>query len=88
MSSLIFSENNEKVFINVAVVIGTLRVKTLQSGILLSTSPACRLYGWMTCHFTSFSTVFQLHQDDERVIIKDCVQWNSCFQWVLNPGPL
>ena len=27
--------------------------------------------GWMTCEFTSFSTVFQSYQDDERLIIMD-----------------
>ena len=32
--------------------------------------------GWMTCDFASFSTVFQSYQDDERLIMKDCVQWN------------
>ena len=26
--------------------------------------------------FTPFLTVFQLYQDDERVIIKGCVKWN------------
>ena len=25
--------------------------------------------GWMTCHFTSFSTVFQSYQDDWWVIL-------------------
>ena len=30
----------------------------------------------MTCTYMSFSTVFQSHQDDGRVIMKDCVQWN------------
>ena len=33
--------------------------------------------GWMTCDFTSFSTVFQSYQDDERLIMKGCVQWSS-----------
>ena len=32
--------------------------------------------GWMTCVFTSFSTVFQSYQDDERLIVKGCVQWS------------
>ena len=32
--------------------------------------------GWMTCDFTSFSTVFQ---DDVRLIMKGCVQWNSVY---------
>ena len=30
--------------------------------------------GWMTCDFTSFSTVFQLNQDNGGMIMKDCVQ--------------
>ena len=34
------------------------------------------MVGWMTCDFTSFSTVFLSHQDDGRVIAKACVQWN------------
>ena len=33
--------------------------------------------GWMTCDFTSFSTVFQSYQDDGRLKMKGCVQWNS-----------
>ena len=32
--------------------------------------------GRMTCDFTSFSTVFQSYQDNGRVIMKNCVQWN------------
>ena len=31
--------------------------------------------GWMTCDFTSFSTVFQSYQANGRVIMKGCVQW-------------
>ena len=30
----------------------------------------------MTCDFISFSTVFQSYQDDERLIMKGCVQLN------------
>ena len=30
----------------------------------------------MACDFTFFSTVFQSCQDDERLIIKGCVQWS------------
>ena len=30
----------------------------------------------MSCDFTSFSTVFQSYQDDWRLIMKGCVQWN------------
>ena len=33
--------------------------------------------GWMTCDFTSFSTVFQSYQGDGRLIMKGCVQWSS-----------
>ena len=32
--------------------------------------------GWINCDFTSFPTVFQSYQDDGRVIVKGCVQWN------------
>ena len=35
--------------------------------------------GWMICNFTSFLTVFQLYQDDERLIMKGCVQWNPVY---------
>ena len=35
--------------------------------------------GWMICDFTSFSTVFQSYQDDERLIMKGCVQWSSVY---------
>ena len=28
--------------------------------------------GWMTCDFTSFSTVFQSYQDDGRMIMTVC----------------
>ena len=35
--------------------------------------------GWMTCDFTSFSTVFQSYQDDGQMIMKGCVQWNSVY---------
>ena len=30
--------------------------------------------GWMICIFTSFSSVFQSYLDNERLIMKDCVQ--------------
>ena len=33
--------------------------------------------GWMACDFTSFSTVFQSYEDNERLIMKGCVQCNS-----------
>ena len=32
--------------------------------------------GWMICDFTSFSTLFQSYQENGRMIVKDCVQWN------------
>ena len=35
--------------------------------------------GWMICNFTSFSTVFQSNQDDGRMIMKDCVQWDPVY---------
>ena len=34
---------------------------------------------WMPCDFTSFSTVFQSYQDDVRMIMKGCVQWNFVY---------
>ena len=30
--------------------------------------------GWITCDFTSFSTVYKSYQDDEWLIMKGCVQ--------------
>ena len=30
-------------------------------------------------HFTSFTTVFQSYQDDERNIMKVCVKWNPVY---------
>ena len=35
--------------------------------------------GWMTCNFASFSTVFQSYQDNERSVMKGCVQWSSVY---------
>ena len=35
--------------------------------------------GWMTCNFTSFSTVFQSYQDNRQTIMKDSVQWNPVY---------
>ena len=37
--------------------------------------------GWMICDFTSLSTVFKLYQDDGRMIMKACVQWNHVYGW-------
>ena len=35
----------------------------------------------MTCDFTSFSIVFQLYQDEDRMIMEGCVQWNPFYGW-------
>ena len=40
-----------------------------------------RMAGWITCDFASFSTVFQSYQDNERLIMKGCVQWNPVYSW-------
>ena len=40
---------------------------------------AVNMYGWMTCDFTSFLTVFQSYQDDVWMIMKGFVQWNSVY---------
>ena len=34
---------------------------------------------WMIRNFTSFSTVFQSYQDNEKLIMKSCVQWNRIY---------
>ena len=51
-----------------------------------------RTDGWR--NFTTFSTVFQLYQEDERLIMKVCVQGNLVYGWKdlrlmqgSNPGP-
>ena len=36
--------------------------------------------GWMTCDFTSFSTVLQSYHDDGQMIMKGCVQWNPVYR--------
>ena len=36
--------------------------------------------GWMTFNFTSFSTAFQLYQNDRKVKMKGCVQWNPVYE--------
>ena len=35
--------------------------------------------GWMICDFTSFLTVLQSYQDNGRMIMKGCVQWNPVY---------
>ena len=37
----------------------------------------CSHDGWITCDFTSFSTIFQSYQDDGWVVMKGCVQSNA-----------
>ena len=44
-----------------------------------NSSSNSRMDGWMTCDFTSFSTVFQSYQDNGRMIMKDCVQWDPVY---------
>ena len=39
--------------------------------------------GWMDCNFTSFSTVFQSYQDNEKLIMKGCVQRNPFYDWLV-----
>ena len=34
----------------------------------------------MVCDFTSLSTLFQSYQNDGRVIMKSCVQWNPVYE--------
>ena len=34
---------------------------------------------WMTCNFTSFSTVFQSYQEAESMIMKSCMQLNPVY---------
>ena len=39
----------------------------------------------MTCDVTSFPAVFQSYQDDRRVIMKGCVQWNPVYKMKRSP---
>ena len=50
---------------------------------------------WITCDVASFSTAFRSYQDDGRMILKGCVQWNLVNDGKdprltrgLNSGPL
>ena len=43
------------------------------TGISVGTRQSHCADGWMTCNFTSFSTVFQTYQDDERLTMKGCM---------------
>ena len=36
---------------------------------------------WMTCDFTSFSTIIQSYQDDGQMIMKGWVQWSPVYGW-------
>ena len=59
--------------------------KTTMQLILTATALQCTyqnlinplMDGWITCHFTSFSTVFQSYQDSGSLIRKGCVQWTT-----------
>ena len=76
-----------------AVVIGTLRINEHRVPKCCSCSHRDRVSdleaalllemlmenGWMTCNFSSFSTVFQSYQDDGQVIIEGCVQLNPIY---------
>ena len=35
--------------------------------------------GWIICHFMSLLTVFRSYQDDEGMVMKGCVQWNTVY---------
>ena len=35
--------------------------------------------GWMNGDVTFFSTIFMSYQDDGRVIMKGCIQWNPVY---------
>ena len=38
-----------------------------------------KMDGQITSNFSSFSTVFQSYQDDGKVTMKDCMQWNPVY---------
>ena len=35
--------------------------------------------GWIICHFTFFQTVVRSYQDDEGMMMKGCVKWNTVY---------
>ena len=39
-------------------------------------------------YFTSFSTEFQSYLDNDRVTIKDCVQWISVHDWKISTSSM
>ena len=70
---LIWSSDKEKILPKLYRFAGSSETIFLtHTGIIYSASVDV----WMTCDFTSLSTVFQSYQDDERLIMKSCVQWN------------
>ena len=49
---------------------------------IISPTPCSRWesnQGWITCHFTFFQTVFRSYQDDEGMMMKGCVKWNTVY---------
>ena len=38
-----------------------------------------KMYGWMICDFTPFSTVLHSKQNDRQMIMKRCMQWSPVF---------
>ena len=34
---------------------------------------------WIICHFTFFQTVYRSYQDDEGMMMKGCVKWNTVY---------
>ena len=49
---------------------------------IISPTPCSRWesnQGWISCHFTFFQTVFQSYQDDEGMMMKGCVKWNTVY---------
>ena len=37
------------------------------------------MHGWISCGFTSLSTVFQSYKDDGRVSMKGTLQWSAVY---------
>ena len=66
--SLRLRDNESQLYMNLQTVYIQLR---WPSGVLI-----VNMNGWITCDFMSVSTAFQSYQDDERLIMKGCLQWN------------
>ena len=71
ISPSLFHEGSVAVAISSSILLGTVVDAWREKHNLMG-------YGWMACHFMAFWTVHEFHsyQDNGRVIMEGCVQWN------------